>query len=387
MPLLKSRVADIDWVNEVIPTSGSLLLHYQNFRIHAAEACGSSPRTVAIDASHKGTSTDKREGVSSRSKIAATVVARSNSNGYGIVGTVMRVIWFVCLLAFALSASAQDSCDQVRSKATWRKNTLFALTYKCIPDGWEAFFNDPAVKAEVKKISNELRREIRAGDDVNPAIGDVFRAMYVVPPSHIKAVILGQDPAPTKGQATGLSFSLKSGTPPFRVPSVQRVILEASNEGFSMNLQDGDLSAWSEQGVLMLNTALSIPCVKASTACTIGGHLQLWKAFSKKLIEHVDAQNSPQAFILWGTKAAKFSSSVTNPLHRVFVGGHPSPVSAGEKFFCKSYFTCSNRWLDDHQVSKIDWDVAQGAASQESCVWSKGKTPKCVSVCIQAACN
>lgn len=336
---------------------------------------------------YKGHATDKREGACSRSMISSTVAARSNSNRPRKVGQLVKGIWLAGLLAFALSASAQDSCDQVRSRATWQRNTLYALTYKCVPEGWEAFFNDQAVKAEVKKISNELRREIRAGDDVNPAIGDVFRAMYVVPPSHIKVVILGQDPAPTKGQATGLSFSLKPGTPPFRVPSVQRVILEASNEGFRMNLQDGDLSAWPRQGVLMLNTALSIPCVKASTACTIGGHLQLWKAFSKKLIQHVDAQDSPQAFILWGTKAAKFSSSVVNPLHRVFVGGHPSPVSAGEKFFCRSYFTCSNQWLDDHQVLKIAWDVTQGSASQQSCVWSKGKAPKCVSACLQAACN
>lgn len=275
----------------------------------------------------------------------------------------------------------------MRSNATWKNTTLFVLTYKCVPKGWEVFFDDAVVKAEVKKISNELRKEVRVGDDVNPAIGNVFRALYVVPPGGIKAVIIGQDPAPTKGQATGLSFSLAPGTPPFRVPSVQRVILEAGNEGFSMNDADGDLSSWAVNGVLMLNTALSIPCPKNAGSCAIGGHLQLWKTFSKKLIAAVDAQNDPQAVILWGSKAAALSPSIVNPLHRVFLGGHPSPVSDGSKFFCKSYFVCSNKWLDDHHVSKIEWSVTEGAPMQSACIWSKGKTPKCLSACTPAACN
>jgi uracil-DNA glycosylase len=299
----------------------------------------------------------------------------------------MRTAWVVVgLLALLTSARAQD-CDEVRSKGTWRNTTLFALTYKCIPEGWDAFFNDQAVKAEVKKISNELRRQVRGGADVNPAIGSVFRALYVVPPSGIKAIIIGQDPAPTKGQATGLSFSLAPGTPPFRVPSVQRVILEAANEGFSMNTGDGDLSAWAGHGVLLLNTALSIPCPKDAGACTIGGHLALWKNFSKQLIKAVDAQNSAQAFILWGSKAAALAPSIVNPLHRVFKGGHPSPVSDGKKFFCKSYFTCANKWLDDHHTSKIEWSVTGGSPSQQTCIWSKGKVPKCVSACTLAACD
>jgi len=298
-----------------------------------------------------------------------------------------KFLLMVCLLTLSVSANAQDQCDQVRRQATWKKNTLYALTYKCVPKGWEAFFSDQAVKAEVKIISNELRRQVRGGDDVNPAIGNVFRALYVVPPDGIKAVIIGQDPAPTKGQATGLAFSLAPGMPPFRVPSVQRVILEAANEGFSMNTGDGDLSSWAAEGVLMLNTALSIPCPKDAGACTIGGHLALWKPFSKKLINAVDAQNTPQTFILWGSKAAALAPSIVNPLHRTFLGGHPSPVSDGKKFFCRSYFTCSNQWLDDHQVSKIEWGVTQGSTSEQSCVWSKGKAPKCISACVQATCN
>jgi len=297
--------------------------------------------------------------------------------------------WVVVgLLILSASARAQVDCDQARTQATWKKNTLFALTYKCIPPGWDAFFNDATVKAEVKKISNQLRQEVRAGGNVNPAMGNVFRALYAVSPNQIKAVIIGQDPAPTQGQATGLAFSLAPGAPPFRVPSVQRVILEAANEGFSMDVSNGDLSSWAGRSVLMLNTALTIPCpADIYASCKIGGHLVLWKAFSTKLIDAIDAQNSAQAFILWGSKAAALAPRIDNPLHRVFKGGHPSPVSDGKKFFCKSYFTCSNKWLEDHDISKIEWSITEGSAGHEPCVWSRGKAPKCVSTCTLAACD
>lgn len=297
--------------------------------------------------------------------------------------------WLVLVSALVLSVSvsAQDQCDHTRSEATWQSTTLFALTYECIPTGWELFFNDADIKAEVKKISDKLQKEIQLGDDVNPAIGNVFRALYSVPPGDIKAIILGQDPAPTKGQATGLAFSLAPGIPSYKVASVERVILEAENEGYRMNLLDGDLSAWAGQGVLMLNTALTIPCKKSKSSCTIAGHLTLWKIFSKKLLGYVDGQSSAQAFILWGDKAAKFSSSVQNVSHLVIKGGHPSPMSNGSNFFCKSYFTCSNKWLEDHNISKIKWEVGSGPALPQACVWTSGKTPKCKSTCTPIACN
>jgi uracil-DNA glycosylase len=299
-----------------------------------------------------------------------------------------KAAWIVvCLLTLSISAHAQD-CDQARSKATWKNTTLSVLTYKCIPVGWEAFFNDPAVKAEVKRISNALRKEVRdTGGDVNPALGNVFRALYSVSPSNVRAVVLGQDPAPTRGQATGLSFSLAPGTAPWRVPSVQRAILEARNEGFSVNVDDGDLSSWATHGVVLLNTALTIPCPASAGSCTIGGHLALWKTFTAQLLKAVDAEASPQAIILWGSKAASFKSHFVNPLHRVFLGGHPSPLSDPSKFFCKSYFSCSNKWLDDHHVSQIEWSVTGGSTSAQSCIWSRGKTPTCATACTQAACD
>src|SRR5438445_2105142 len=123
---------------------------------------------------------------------------------------------------------------------------------------------------------------------------------------------MGQDPAPTRGEATGLSFSLRPETLASKVPSVQRVMLEALNEGFSLNLSNADLSQWALQGVLLLNSALTIPCAKGATSCKIGGHLTAWKKFSKALVEEIDKSNSPFTIILWGERAAKISVNVSN---------------------------------------------------------------------------
>lgn len=290
------------------------------------------------------------------------------------------------LAAFAAEA-AVDPCDQIRAASTWETTNLYDLTYQCIPHGWEAFFNDPAINAEVKKISNKLQAEIQAGNEINPAIGDTFRAFYVVSPSNIKAVIVGQDPAPTKGQATGLAFSLKPGTPANKVASVQRVILEAMNEGYSMNLNDGDLSSWATNGTLLLNTALTIPCKKEASSCKIAGHLTLWKSFSTKLIVNINQQNIPLSYILWGSKAAQLSSKITNPLHRVIKGGHPSPLAPANQFFCKNYFNCANKWLENHGVTKVDWSEAGGSTTPSPCIWSKGNNPVCASSCTLSVCN
>ncbi|RYY02153.1 MAG: uracil-DNA glycosylase [Gammaproteobacteria bacterium] len=280
-----------------------------------------------------------------------------------------------------------SGCDKLRSQATWENITLYELTYKCIPPGWELFFDNDDVKSEVKNISEKLGDEIKSGKDINPSIGDTLRALYSVPSNNVKAVILGQDPAPTKGQATGLSFSLKPGIPANEVPSVQSVMLEAMNEGYAMNLNSGDLSSWAQNGVLLLNTALTIPCPKDEKSCEIAGHLKLWAPFTKLLIKEIDNQPNPMAFVLWGSKAISFSTEINNSKHKVLKGGHPSPLAPANKFFCKSYFVCTNKWLESQNSESVTWDVVGGEKFDTPCIWTKGKTPKCQSACALAACN
>lgn len=277
-------------------------------------------------------------------------------------------------------------CDARRRNATWKNTTLFDLTYACTPAGWEEFFSRADVRSQVKAISEQLASAVKKGADINPDIGNVFRALYLVPPPQVRASIMGQDPAPSKGQATGLSFSLRPGVSVNQVPSVQRVMLEAMNEGFCMDFKSGDRSDWAAQGVLLLNAALTIPCPAGSNYCTVGAHLPLWDPFSRSLIRHLQSVKTPISFVFWGGPAEAIGAEVKNPLHYAIRGGHPSPSADGERFFCKGYFSCSNNWLEKHGVSGVRWQSSNTCQPQPACVWSKGEVPQCEQKCVVAKC-
>jgi uracil-DNA glycosylase len=286
----------------------------------------------------------------------------------------------------AAAALLHGACSTLLAQADWRTTDLYSLTYQCVPPQWNGFFNSPKIKAELKQISDELSRQVSNGAVPSPSIGHVFRALYFLPPSQVKAVILGQDPAPQKGQATGLSFSLLPGVSPATTPSVQRVMLEAENEGICMNMQDGDLSSWAREGTLMLNTALTLPCPDTSNECEIGAHLSLWTNFSMALIEFVETQPQAIGFLLWGSEAAHVQTKIKSPKHRALVGGHPSPAAPGSHFFCQNYFNCANSWLTKHGSGEIKWGTAAQCAPVAPCIWAKGNPAHCEQACALAAC-
>lgn len=277
--------------------------------------------------------------------------------------------------------SAGLTCKELLSQANWLKSDLYTLTYQCTPPGWETFFGLTEIKNQLKIISDQLKNEAASGTIPSPTIDSVFRAMYAVEPRNIKVVILGQDPAPQKGQATGLSFSLKPGVPPSTTPSVQRVMLEAENEGYCMDMKNGDLSTWAESGALMLNTALTLPCPISSNVCSIGGHLPLWTNFSRHLIEFIETQPQAISYILWGSKAVALKSMIRSPTHITLIGGHPSPEAPGENFFCKNYFKNANKWLTKHGRTEIIWNTIKQCTKKTACVWGKGNSPLCSKVC------
>lgn len=275
----------------------------------------------------------------------------------------------------SLSATAQGDCDSLRAEASWESTTLYDLTYQCPPEGWEAYFADAAVKAELKAISDEINQEVKQGKAISPTIGNTFRALYMVKPTDMRAVIMGQDPAPQPGLATGLSFSLSPTVSTSEVASVQRVFLEAQNEGNCVDLDNGSLEGWAEQGVLLLNMALTIPCPVDGQGrvgfCKIAGHVPLWQDFSHSLVSWIDTHDTPISYILWGSKAGQYASLVTNEKHQVLKGGHPSPKARGDRFFCKGYFKNANQWLSEHQKEPIDWNLAESCTQQhQACVWA-----------------
>ncbi|MDO8336164.1 MAG: uracil-DNA glycosylase [Candidatus Saccharibacteria bacterium] len=286
-----------------------------------------------------------------------------------------------------LSKGNLAECEKLISSASWQTVSLYELTYQCQPSGWQEFFEKPEVRLELKRISSELESFITQGEDINPGVGSVFRALYAVAPSEIKSVIIGQDPTPAKGQATGLAFSLRPGTPANVVPSVQRVMLEAINEGHCMNMEDGDLSSWANQGVLLLNTALTIPCSNSEQFCTANGHKQVWSKFTGMLITHIDAIDSHFSYILWGGQAGGYATTINNSNHKVLRGGHPSPNANGAKFFCKNYFNCANKWLVTNGKNAISWETQKQCYPQEPCVWNNDDSVQCETSCVMSECE
>jgi len=140
----------------------------------------------------------------------------------------------------------------------------------CPPKGWEGFFNREDVKKMIQGISDRLMNDSQIqGFGLNPKIGWIFRAFNMVPPDKVKAIIMGKDPAPQPGLATGLSFSLDPSVHPLVVQSVLRMVLEARNEGYCVDPSKGVLIHWAKQGVLLLNTALTLVQNK------IGSHIKL----------------------------------------------------------------------------------------------------------------
>jgi uracil-DNA glycosylase len=278
-------------------------------------------------------------------------------------------------------------CEQLLLSSTWETTTLYDLIYQCPPPGWKDFFNRPEVTEEIKTISDRLALEVKEGGLVNPDIGSVFKALYLVGISEISAVIIGQDPAPRKGLATGLAFSLKPDVPIGKVPSVQRVILEAKNEGFCMDINNGDLSSWATNGVLLLNTALTIPCQKNNDYCSKNGHKVVWGNFTNMLIGHIEENaDSYFAYILWGDQAKAYATVIRNKNHKIITGGHPSPLATPTEFFCKNYFNCSNKWLIDNGKPSINWGTQNRCEIQPPCVWDEDPL-KCKALCAMSICN
>lgn len=282
-------------------------------------------------------------------------------------------------------------CKQLKS-SRWKNANLYDLTYGCIPAGWESFFRQPAVRKELEIISRRLVSISKGGDKIEPAIGNTFKALYKVKLKDIKAIILGQDPAPQPGVATGLSFSTFNGVSSSRVASIQRVLLEARNEGYCVNLKNGNLSQWADRGVLLLNMALTIKCEPGKTICTIASNVPLWSRFTELLIRYINSNAPPSSFILWGGKAIAFKQYVTSSRHKVITGGHPSPAGSlyGKRFFCKNYYKCSNQWLGKNSRTVINWHLAKQCKKRKTaCYWewnSETRKSICVSRCIQRAC-
>ncbi|XP_074623204.1 uracil-DNA glycosylase-like [Acropora palmata] len=295
----------------------------------------------------------------------------------------------------------QHYCE---NEATYGETTLEDFMKNCAPKRWETFFNNEHVKKAIKDADAEImaEKDIHSLKEnghtdieyhIEPRMPLMFEAFKGVSPLDIKVVILGRDPTPQEGKATGRAFSVKD---PLTVGSAMNVLLEVALEGWSVNLFNGDLSKWERQGVLLLNSALTIGEI-TYTDQNDGkrkrkqvSHLGYWCAFTKKLISYINSLPEQSVWMLWGQVAKDFTvkrkfRECYNPTKAsqtdlnnedslisngyVLTGGHPSPLGgAGGKntFFAGNYFYCANVFLyNKRNKASIDWGLVEGTSKND----------------------
>jgi uracil-DNA glycosylase len=209
----------------------------------------------------------------------------------------------------------------------------------------EEEFRKPYYKELYKFIVNEYNTTV-----IYPPADDIFNAFHFTPLSKVKVVILGQDPYHNERQAHGLSFSVLPGndTP----PSLQNIYKELNDDLGCYIPNNGYLKKWAEQGVLLLNTVLTVRAHQANSHQNRG-----WEKFTDAVIEAVNAKEEPVVFLLWGAPAGKKAKMLTNPNHLVLTAPHPSPLSAYRGFFGCKHFSQTNEFLKAHGLEPIDWQI------------------------------
>lgn len=196
-----------------------------------------------------------------------------------------------------------------------------------------------------------VKAERQSGQMIYPPAADVFNAFKATEFSQVKVVILGQDPYHGEGQAHGLSFSVRHGVAV--PPSLQNIYKElaADIEGFQIP-QHGCLQAWAEQGVLLLNTVLTVRAHQAHSHAGLG-----WEVFTDKVIRQVAEQRQNVVFLLWGGHAQRKGQFIDRDRHLVITSSHPSPLSAYRGFLGSRPFSRANAYLVEHGYTPINWQV------------------------------
>lgn len=207
-------------------------------------------------------------------------------------------------------------------------------------------FKKPYYAQLYKKVLNAYRTET-----VYPPSTDIFNAFAFTPLENVKVVILGQDPYHEPGQANGLCFSVHKG---IRIPpSLVNIYKEMSSDLGCPIPENGDLTGWARQGVLLLNTVLTVRAHAANSHRGIG-----WEEFTDAAIKVLADQDRPLVFILWGTPARRKKALIHNPKHLIIESPHPSPLSASGGFFGSRPFSRTNDYLVRCGLTPIDWAAA-----------------------------
>ena len=196
-----------------------------------------------------------------------------------------------------------------------------------------------------KFLVDEFNNEV-----IFPDMYDIFNALHFTSYENVKVVILGQDPYHEKGQAHGLSFSVNPGV---RIPpSLLNIYKELHNDLNCYIPNNGYLKSWADQGVLLLNTVLTVREGEANSHKNKG-----WEIFTDEIIKILNKREDPMVFILWGKNAQNKINLITNPCHLILKSVHPSPLSASRGFFGNHHFSKTNDFLRSINKEPIDWQI------------------------------
>jgi uracil-DNA glycosylase len=216
---------------------------------------------------------------------------------------------------------------------------------------WQTVLADCIGSGRVKRLGEKVNIEYRTHKCYPP--GDlVFNALNTVPPEAVRVVILGQDPYHGAGQAMGLAFSVDPKSVQNGAnfpPSLSNIIKEVKDEFGSCSVESGDLTAWAKQGVLLLNTCLSVRAGQPLSHKDLG-----WEYFIEPIIEYLNTR-SGIVFVLWGSNAKKYKDMLFNPENLVLTAAHPSPLSANNGFFGCNHFKQINEFLSANGQKEILW--------------------------------
>jgi len=214
--------------------------------------------------------------------------------------------------------------------------------------GWKTALQDEFEQPYMKELGDFLRREKAAGKLFHPPGPLIFNALNSTPLDRVKVVILGQDPYHGPGQAHGLSFSVQPGVAP--PPSLQNIFKELKRD---LNLEiprHGYLQHWADQGVLMLNTSLTVEQGMAGSHAKAG-----WHVFTDRIMEVVNARRPHLVFMLWGAHAQSKARLLDPTRHLLLKSAHPSPLSAHRGFLGNGHFSRANQFLRQQGLEPIDW--------------------------------
>lgn len=214
--------------------------------------------------------------------------------------------------------------------------------------GWKAVLGEEFDKPYMQALGEFLRAEKAAGKEIFPPGGLIFNALNSTPLERVKVVVIGQDPYHGPGQAHGLCFSVQPGVPV--PPSLQNIFKELKRDLNIDPPNHGCLQHWAEQGVLLLNTSLTVEQGKAGSHASAG-----WQPFTDKVIEVVSRERPHLVFLLWGAHAQSKERLIDPTKHLILRSPHPSPLSAHRGFIGNGHFGRTNKFLEQHGLAPVDW--------------------------------